>query len=153
MTMFSRGFRVGVQAILAFAILGLSYWLYRSIIEPYEAEEERQMLTLETRRHMDGIRKAMARYQAIHGRYPSSLDSLSTFVEQDAILQANIDVLFGPGFNSDSLPYSPRSGRPFELIVTDTAGLETYFLKDPDSNDHIGTLTANLSRINAASWE
>jgi hypothetical protein len=149
----SRGFRVSVQAFLALIILGLSFWLYHSITGPYDAEERRQMLTQETRRHMDGIRKAMIRYQTVHGRYPSSLDSLGTFVKQDAILQNGAGTLFGPGFNPDSLPYSPRSGKPFELIVTDTAGVETYLLKDPDSNDHIGTLTANVSRINAASWE
>ena len=153
MASFSRGFRVGIQAFLALVILGLSYWLYHSITRPYEAEKERQALTRETRRHMDGIRKTLVRYQAIHGRYPSSLDSLATFIKQDTILRSNADALFGAGFNPDSLPYSPRSGKPFELIVVDTTGLETYLLRDPDSNDQIGTPTADVSRINAASWE
>lgn len=153
MASFSRGFRVGVQAFLALVIVGLSIWLYRSITRPYEAERERQLLTMETRRHMDGIRKAMVRYQTVYGRYPFSLDSLGTFVKQDTILRSSAVAFFGSGFTPDSLPYSPRTGKPFELIVADTAGVETYLLKDPDSNDQIGTLSADVSLINAASWE
>jgi hypothetical protein len=41
----------------------------------------------------------------------------------------------------------------FELTVNDTARVKTYLLKDPDSDDQIGTVEPDVTRLNAASWE
>ncbi len=148
-----RGLRIGIQILLAIVIAGLGYWLYLSITEPYKAIEREQELTRITRLRMDDIRAAMIRYEVVNSRYPSTLDSLITFVKEDSLFQANPDSVFGPGFNPDSLAFSPRSGRQFELAVNDTARVKTYLLEDPDSDDYIGTLESDVTRINTASWE
>ena len=59
----------------------------------------------------------------------------------------------GTGFHPDSLIYSPRSGEEFRYAVNDTARVKTYLLEDPASDDYIGTLEPDITRLNAASWE
>ncbi len=149
----SQGIRVALQILLAIVIVGLSYWLYVSITEPYAVVERQRAMTDLTRTRMDYVRKAMVRYEQVNNRYPSSLDSLVIFVRQDSVFQADGDSLFGPSFVVDSLPYSPRTGNRFKLAVNDTARVKTYLLEDPDSDDHIGTVASDVTRLNAASWE
>jgi hypothetical protein len=148
-----QGLRTGLQVLLGILIVGLAYWLYVSITEPYKVIERQRELTEVTRTRMDHIRKALVRYEVVHGRYTSSLDTLVHFVKEDSILAYRADSVFGAGFQPDSLPYSPRTGRRFELAVNDTARVATYLLRDPDSNDQIGSLVPDVTMINAASWE
>jgi hypothetical protein len=56
-------------------------------------------------------------------------------------------------FPYDSLVFSPRTGKRFSYAINDTARVNTYLLQDPDSNDKIGTLLADVTLVNAASWE
>lgn len=149
----SSGVRTGIQLLLVLAIAVLSYWLYHSLTAPYEAVERERAATERTRRRMAFIRTEMVRYEAAHGRYPSSLDTLVLFVKQDSLAHTDYDSVPEGDFVPDSLPFSPRTGKPFILIVRDTEGVATYLLKDPDSNDRIGTLTPDAMRINTASWE
>lgn len=149
----SRSVRAGIQLLLVLVVGGLSYWLYRSLTDPYRTIEQEQAATERTRRRMMVIRAQMVHYETARGRYPSTLDSLVEFVKQDSSDDLDGVSMSGPGIVPDSLPFSPRTGKPFILIVRDTQGVATYLLKDPDSNDQIGTLTPDATRINVASWE
>ena len=53
----------------------------------------------------------------------------------------------------DSLKFSPRTGKMWTYTANDTARVKTYLLEDPDSDDRIGTLLADITLLNAASWE
>ena len=153
----NKAVNTAIQVVLAIVIVGLAYYLYRSITEPWEVVERQQELTRLTRDRMDQVRTAMIRYEDVHGRYPMTLDSLVMFTRQDSLLSLNPDSVFemGPGerFNADSFVFSPRSGKRFVLQVNDTARVKTYLLQDPDSEDHIGTIESDVTRLNAASWE
>ncbi len=102
---------------------------------------------------MDNVRSAMIRYKDLNGRYVTTLDSLTEFVRADSLYRVAADSIFGEEFIADSLGFSPRTGKRFELSVNDTSRVKTYLLKDPDSDDRIGTLEADITRLNAASWE
>lgn len=149
----SQGIRVAIQVVLAIVIIGLAYWLYVSITEPWKIVEQREALTQRTRDRMSDIRTALIRYDAREGRFPHTLDSLQTWVRTDSLIQATSDTLFGSAFEVDSLIYSPRTGKQFEYAVNDTARVMMYELRDPDSNDRIGTLEPDPTELNAASWE
>lgn len=149
----SKGLRIGIQVVLALIIVALSYWLYVSITEPYQVILREQRLTELTRQRMDHIRQAMIRFEADSSRYPATLDTLMMYVKTDSAIQADQEDLFGPNFNPDSLIFSPRTGKRFELAVNDTARVNTYLLEDPDSDDYIGTTAGDVTQLNAASWE
>lgn len=149
----SQGLRIAVQVVLAIVIVVLAYVLYVSITEPYEAIERQRELTERTRVRMSDVRTALIRYDRQNDRFPGSLDSLTMFVRTDSLLSMKADSIFGDDFVLDSLVYSPRSGRMFEYAVNDTGRVATYLLKDPDSDDQIGTLSGDPTLLNAASWE
>ncbi len=154
--------RTALQIVLAIVIVVLGYVLYRSIRGPQELYEREQALTEATRERMSYIRDAMRGYEREHGRYPTSLDSLVMAVKTDSFLVAKRDSIFalaeGESFNPDSLPYSPRPGRQrFDLSIVrdDSTGGIVYLLKDPGSEDFIGTDDPKRAAgmLNAASWE
>jgi len=149
----SQGIRVGIQVVLAIVIIGLGYWLYLSITEPWDVIEQQEQLTERTRARMSDIRTALIHYDEREGRFPHTLDSLQMWVRTDSIMQADADTLFGPAFSPDSLIYSPRTGERFAYAVNDTARVMMYELSDPNSNDRIGTLEPDPTELNAASWE
>ena len=72
----SQGMQTAIRVVLAIAIVGLAYFLYVSITEPYEKVERRKELTEQTRSRMDQVRTAMIQYQRDNGRYLTALDSL-----------------------------------------------------------------------------
>jgi len=149
----SRTLQVVFQVLLAIVIIVLVWLLYDSITTPFEEVERRQEITQMTRDRMDEVRQAMIFYRRENNRFISSLDSLVMWLRSDSVMQAATDSVFGQGFRVDSLPYSPRTGKKFELAVNDTSRTPTYLLSDPDSDDHIGTLTGDVTQLNAASWE
>lgn len=146
-----------LQVFLALVIAGLSYYLYHSITAPYEKVERQRELTEMTRQRMKQVRTAMVRHNEARDGYPHTLDSLVEFVKTDSLLVNARDSVFdlaeGAEFNPDSLPYSPRTGNKFILEVNDTLETPTYVLRDPDSRDSIGTVGADITELNAASWE
>jgi len=148
----SQGTRTGIQIVLGIVILGLSYFLYRSITEPYNRIERQQRITEQTRDRMSDIRTALIDFERDSARFPDSLEVLLTHLRRDSALQANQDSLFGEPLNLDSLLFSPR-GKRFQYTVNDTGRVETYLLQDPDSEDQIGTRTADPTQTNVASWE
>lgn len=149
----SQGIRIGIQIVLAIVIVALGYWLYISITEPWKVVERSEEMTQRTRARMDNVRAALVRYEERNDRFPYTLDSLQTWVQTDSVVSVQIDSLFGANFSVDSLIYSPRTGKQFEYAVNDTARVMMYRLKDPDSDDVIGTLEPDPTQLNAASWE
>ena len=151
--MASGSLRVGLQVILWAVIAALSYFLYLSITEPYELIERQEELTQMTRARMDKVRQVAIHYETQYERFPSSIDSLLLYVKTDSVFQMKRDSIVGSDLALDSLIYSPRTGKRFEYATNDTSRVQTYLLKDPDSNDQIGTLLADVTLLNAASWE
>jgi type II secretory pathway pseudopilin PulG len=153
MAVSSQGLNKAIQFILAIVIAGLGYVLYLSITEPYEAVERRKEVTRQTRERMSDVRTALIMYQRENDRYPLTLDSLVAYVQTDSLIGVAADSIFGVGFLADSLVYSPRTGRIFEYAVNDTSRVKIYLLKDPDSEDVVGSLQPDITLLNASSWE
>lgn len=151
--MASNSLRAGLQILLWVLIIGLSYVLYRSITEPYKLIERQQELTEMTRMRMDKIRQVAIHFENRYDRFPSTLDSLAMYAMEDSAFLAVRDSILGSSFPYDSLVYSPRTGKRFDYAINDTSRVNTYLLQDPDSDDKIGTLLADVTLVNAASWE
>jgi hypothetical protein len=149
----SAQIRIGIQVVLGLLIIGLSYYLYYSITEPFDRIERQKQITEETRSRMSNIRTAIIDYERDSTAFPDSLDLLRYHLQNDSILSNAQDSVFGGPVNLDSLFFSPRTGKPFEYTVNDTGRVETYLLKDPDSEDQIGTLEPDPTKTHAASWE
>lgn len=149
----SQGLRIGIQVVLAIAIVALGYWLYLSITGPWEEVERQQEMTRLTRVQMDEVRNALIIHERQTDDFPGTLDSLLLWIATDSFAVANRDSLFGADFDPDSLFFSPRTGARFEYTLNDTGRVAIYLLKDPDSDDQIGSASPDITRINAASWE
>lgn len=148
----SQGLQTVLQIVLAIAIVVLGYVLYQSITEPYAEIERQEEMTRRTRERMTQVRTALVHYERTEDRYVSTLDSLEMWVKTDSSMVASWDSIFTPALSPDSLIYSPRTGKMFEYQVNDTLQVPTYLLSDPDSDDRIGTLSADLTQRNAESW-
>lgn len=155
MALSSQQKRVGLQVILGIVIVVLAYVLYVSITAPYEAIRAQERATERVRQRMDLTRTALIRYRNQRNRFPNTLDSLAMFVSQNQPLRAELDSLSGiENFAPDSLLQSPRTGSAFEYETSpDTARVDIYRLRAPDSQDQIGTLELDVTQVNAASWE
>ena len=151
--MASQGLKIVIQIVLGLVIIGLGYWLYASITEPWDAVEREREVTAMTRAQMDKVRIALIRHDRVEDRFPSTLDSLMIWLRADSLVQANPDTVFGGSLNLDSLFYSPRTGNRFVYALNDTGRVKIYLLKDPDSEDQIGSETPDVTQLNAASWE
>ena len=139
--------------MLAIVIVVLGYVLYTSIVEPYAIVERRKQVTEDTRARMGNVRTAMIMYEREHDRFVTSLDSLVLWLRADSLVMANADSVFGTSVILDSLLYSPRTGNLFTLQVNDTSNVNIYLLPDPDSIYSIGPLIADITLLNASSWE
>lgn len=141
--------------ILGVIILVLGYYLYRSIVDPYQKVVEREQMTEKVRSRMNIIRDALIMFERETGEFPPSeggLDSLLQFIKSDTIEALNPDSV-AQGFPIDSLVFSPRPPHPkFEYTLNDTLRPAIYLLKDPATDDNIGSLN-NTIELNAASWE
>lgn len=149
----ARKIQSGIQVVLAIVIVGLCYVLYVSIVEPYAKVIRAKEITEMTRERMSNVRTAMIMYQRQNGHYLTSLDSLMQWLSTDSLIIANADSVFGKSVTLDSLAYSPRTGTMFNLQVNDTSAVHIYLLRDPDTDDYIGSLTPDLTLLHAASWE
>lgn len=149
----SNGVRTALQGILLLVIAGLSYWLYRSVNDPWVERERQQQIQDNVRDRMMLNRQVLLRFSEVNNRFPQTLDSVLLFARTDSALVAESDSLFG-GLNLDSLIFSPRTGNRFLYTASDTARPPYYKLTDPDNpEDFIGTDQGDITRINAASWE
>lgn len=153
----TSGSNLALRLLLGLAIIGLVVWLFFVTVVPAQRAEAAERQTDLTRLRMDDIRTALIAFRTANGRYPGSLDTLSTFAETDSLFNARIssqDERIAP-VSVDSLAYSPRTGARFNYeVVEDTTGLVIYWLGDPDAiGDSIGSRNPNPALRNAASWE
>ena len=148
----SQGLRIAIQVLLGIAIIALGYWLYVSITAPWAAVEQERAITAETRGQMGKVRLALISHERALDKFPSTLDSLVIWVRTDSATVADWDSLYG--VNPDSMLYSPRTGNRFLYTLIDTGRVAIYLLKDPDSDDQIGSTNPDdITTLNAASWE
>jgi len=147
-----------ISIFLILIIIALSYVLYDSIVTPWQKEMAKRKLTDDTRFRMTLVRDALINYQARHpeGKFPSTLDSLVIFLKSDSLMLVRGSDLFtepGRGYKPDSLIFSHRP--PYEKFlfsVNDTLRPPLYLLKDPGSDDAIGSLE-RITLLNAPNWQ
>ncbi len=139
-------------------ILGLTYYLYDSLVTPYQEVKEREALEEKVRQRLLDTKDALIQYQTRNETFPPTeggLDSLVKFLKTDSLMIAMGDSLFGTTFdvyNPDSLVYSPRSPFPkWEYTLNDTLRPQIYLLEDPGSDDAVGSLERTTMR-NAPNW-
>ncbi len=145
--------------ILGVLILGLSWYLYRSLVDPYqEVLEEREMVERE-RHRMEVTRDALVQYRRTKGNFPPTdggLDSLVAFLKTDEDMVARGDSIFRfrppSTYSPDSVVYSPRPPHNrFEYTLNDTVRPPLYLLENPGTDDRIGDLE-RTTRLNAPNW-
>ncbi|HKJ30389.1 MAG TPA: hypothetical protein VKA34_01120 [Balneolales bacterium] len=146
-----------ISAVLIIVIIGLGYWLYRSIVDPYQKVLRSKAMTKEVHTRMSNIRSVLIKYKNRKQNFPPSLDSLVVFLKTDSVIKAQGASLFKKTighYNPDSLIYSPRPPHhEFYYARNDTSNPQLYLLRDPDdSTNTIGSLT-QTTLLNAASWE
>lgn len=148
-----------ISAVLIVVIIGLGYWLYRSIVDPYNAELERQRVTEQTRLRMSDIRDALNFYKNNNdNKFPKELDELVTYLKSDSLVMVRADSLYNTSFKGrkfyiDSLIYTIRIPiTKFNYALNDTIRPNIYLLADPGGKDKIGSLE-RTTLLNAANWE
>lgn len=148
-----------ISLVLGLIIIVLGYYLYRSIVDPYQVVIEEQKMTERVRHRMLNVRDALVQYERRKDEFPPNLDSLVKFLKTDSLMQARGDSLFeshpqNGQYNPDSIIYSPRDTQRFKYTLNDTLTPSLYLLKDPDTttDDRIGD-TTRTTWLNAASWK
>lgn len=148
-----------LTVVLGILIIGLSYFLYKSIVDPYQAViEEREMVERE-RHRMELVRDALVQYRNRRGNFPPTdggLDSLVQFVKTDDFVSQRADSLFTfmppSSYDPDSLVFSPRAPyNRFEYTLNDTIRPRLYLLENPGTGDKIGDLQ-RTTLLNAPNW-
>ncbi|HLR91177.1 MAG TPA: hypothetical protein VK040_09485 [Balneolaceae bacterium] len=148
-----------ITVVLAVLIVFLSWYLYRSIVDPYQVVVEEQEMVERERHRMGLVRDVLVQYRSRKGHFPPTeggLDSLVTFLKTDSLMVAiaenTYEELPPSTFNPDSLTYSPRPPHNrFEYTVNDTIRPPLYLLVNPDTGDRIGDLE-RTTLLNVPSW-
>lgn len=145
--------------LLGVIIIGMGYYLYISIVGPYqEVLDEREMVERE-RHRMEVARDAIVQYNRRRGNYPPTeggLDSLVAFLKTDSLMVADGERLFEfqppSSYDPDSVVFSPRPPHSkFEYTLNDTLRPQLYLLENPGSEDQIGSLE-RTTMLNAPNW-
>ncbi len=149
-----------LSVVLGIIIIVLGYMLYHAIVDPYQKVLERERMRETVRHRMINVKDALVQYNRKKDEFPPTeggLDSLVKFVKTDSAMQEVGDSLFKPkdpnaAFNPDSLIYSPRPPhKRFEYALNDTLRPNVYELRDPDTDDKIGSLE-KTTNLNAPNW-
>jgi len=148
-----------ITVVLAVLIVILSWFLYRSLVEPYQAVIEEQQMVERERHRMERVRDALVQYNNRRGNFPPTeggLDSLVQFLKTDSLMVERGDTLFSfmepSTYNPDSIIYSPRPPHVrFEYTLNDTLRPRIYLLENPNSEDAIGSLE-RTTMLNAPNW-
>jgi hypothetical protein len=148
-----------ITIVLAVLIVVLSWFLYRSLVDPYQAVIEEEQMVERERHRMERVRDALVQYERRRGNFPPTeggLDSLVSFLKTDSLMAARGDTLFtfmAPStYSPDSIIYSPRPPHVrFEYTLNDTINPTMYLLVNPNSDDVIGDLQRTTLR-NAPNW-
>lgn len=148
-----------LTVVLAVLIVILSWFLYRSLTEPYQRVIEEEQMVERVRYRMELVRDALVQYKNRKDDFPPTeggLDSLVAFLKTDSLMQARGDSMFTfmepATYNPDSIIYSPRPPHVrFEYTLNDTLRPQIYLLENPDSDDRIGDLE-RTTLLNAPNW-
>lgn len=144
---------------LGILILLFSWYLYRSLVDPYqEVIEEREMVERE-RHRMELVRDVLVQYRTRRGNFPPTeggLDSLVEFLKTDTLMISRGEDFFSflppSNYNPDSLVFSPRPpNNRFEYTLNDTMRPPLYLLENPGSEDRIGDLQ-RTNRLHTPNW-
>ncbi len=141
-----------LSIVLLIVIIGLGYFLYVSITGPWQEVQEERRVTEQVRSHMSAINNTIRFYNERHGNFPTNMDSLIVFLSTDSLFQAESEnILQNRNVDLDNFLISPRTGNMFTYALNDTVRPPLYIIEDPDTDDHIGTLTRVTDR-GAPSW-
>jgi hypothetical protein len=148
-----------ITIVLGVVIVFLGYYLYRSIVDPYEEVLREQYMTERVQHRMTLVRDALIQYRNERGEFPPTeggLDSLITFLKTNERMVEQGNSLFEElppsQYNPDSLKFSPRPPHnEFVYTLNDTLRPQIYLLEDPDSDNAIGDLE-RTTLLNAPNW-
>jgi type II secretory pathway pseudopilin PulG len=148
-----------ITIVLGVVIIFLGYYLYRSLVDPYQEVLEQQEMTERVRHRMSLVRDALIQYRNINGEFPPTdggLDTLISFLKTNPRMVEQGNSLFEERppsvYNPDSLKFSPRSPHnEFQYTLNDTLRPQIYLLEDPDSDAQIGDLE-RTTMLNAPNW-
>ncbi len=148
-----------ITIALGVVIIFLGYYLYRSIVDPYEEVLQEQEMTQRVQHRMTLVRDALIQYRNENGNFPPTdggLDSLENFLTTNPRMVAEGDTLFREQppseYDPDSLRFSPRPPHnEFQYTLNDTLRPQIYLLEDPDSDNRIGDLE-RTTLLNAPNW-
>ncbi len=148
-----------ITIVLAVVIVFLAWFLYRSIVDPYQEVIEERIMVERERHRMELVRDVLVQYRTRRGDFPPTdggLDSLVTFLRTDSLMAERGDSLFTflppSNYSPDSLIYSPRAPyNRFEYTLNDTIRPVLYLLENPGSGDRIGDLE-RTTMLNAPNW-
>ena len=148
-----------ITIILGILIVFLAWFLYHSIVDPYQAVLEEEAMVERERHRMEVVRDVLVQYRTRKGDFPPTeggLDSLVTFLETDSMMVERGDSLFQfmppSTYSPDSIVFSPRPPHNrFEYTLNDTIRPKLYLLENPGSNDRIGDLE-RTTLLNAPNW-
>lgn len=148
-----------LTVVLAALIVILSWFLYRSLVEPYQRVLKEEEMVERERHRMEVVRDALVQYRNRLGDFPPTeggLDSLVSFLKTDSLMAARGDTLFAfmepSTYEPDSVVYSPRPPHVrFEYTLNDTLRPQIYLLENPNSDDKIGDLE-RTTLLNAPNW-
>lgn len=148
-----------ITVVLGVVIIFLGYYLYRSIVDPYQEVLEEEYMTQRVQHRMTLVRDALIQYRNENGNFPPTeggLDSLTQFLKTNDRMVAQGDQLFEEmppsEYDPDSLKYSPRPPHnEFQYTLNDTLRPQIYLLEDQDSDLAIGDLE-RTTLLNAPNW-
>ncbi len=148
-----------ITIVLGVVIVFLGYYLYRSIVDPYEEVLQEQYMTERVQHRMTLVRDALIQYRNEQGEFPPTdggLDTLIQFLKTNQRMVEQGESLFEElppsQYNPDSLKYSPRPPHnEFQYTLNDTLRPQIYLLEDPDSDNAIGDLE-RTTLLNAPNW-
>jgi type II secretory pathway pseudopilin PulG len=148
-----------ITIILGVVIIFLGYYLYRSIVDPYQEVLQQQEMTERVQHRMGLVRDALIQYRNERGEFPPSdggLDSLINFLKTNERMVQQGETLFEeqpPSLTIRTLSNTHRDHRiiEFEYTLNDTLRPQIYLLEDPDSDMRIGDLE-RTTLLNAPNW-
>ncbi|MEX1062639.1 MAG: hypothetical protein WEC12_03475 [Balneolaceae bacterium] len=148
-----------ITIVLGVVIVFLGYYLYRSIVDPYQEVLEEREMDARVQHRMTLVRDALIQYRNEEGGFPPTdggLDSLVNFLQTNPRMVAEGEDLFEERppseFEPDSLKFSPQPPHnEFEYTLNDTLRPQIYLLEDPDSDFRIGDLE-RTTLLNAPNW-
>lgn len=144
-----------ISAVLTVIIIFLAWFLYDSIVSPYEKIEQQREITEQVRHRMTVARDALVEHQRRNNHFPGDLDDLIEWLKTDEDMVEAGDSLFTfrppHEYDPDMIAISPRTGNRFHYSLNDTLRPNIYLLEDPDSEDAIGSLE-RTTLLNATNW-